>query len=63
MEGLVSKAGAGVGRSDNDRQFFYLNGRPVDLPALARVVNEVWRCYEMKHKPAVFLNVVSAPYF
>ena len=63
VEGLVSKAGAGVGRSDNDRQFFYLNGRPVDLPALARVVNEVWRCYEMKHKPAVFLNVVSAPYF
>lgn len=30
--GMVSKAGAGVGRADNDRQFFYLNGRPVDLP-------------------------------
>lgn len=30
--GMVSKAGEGVGRADNDRQFIYLNGRPVDLP-------------------------------
>ena len=30
--GFVSKVGAGVGRSDNDRQFFFINGRPVDLP-------------------------------
>lgn len=30
--GMVSRAGAGVGRADNDRQFVYLNGRPVDLP-------------------------------
>lgn len=30
--GMVSKAGVGVGRADNDRQFLYLNGRPVDLP-------------------------------
>lgn len=30
--GMVSKAGVGVGRADNDRQFLYLNGRPVDVP-------------------------------
>jgi DNA mismatch repair protein PMS2 len=30
--GYVSKVGAGVGRSDNDRQFFFINGRPFDLP-------------------------------
>lgn len=30
--GMVSKAGEGVGRADNDRQFIYVNGRPVDLP-------------------------------
>lgn len=38
-----------MGRSDNDRQFFFLNQRPVDLPKLTRVVNEVggwvWRCF------------------
>ena len=52
--GFVSKAGAGVGRSSNDRQFWFVNGRPVDVPKLVRVVNEVWRAYEMKHKPALY---------
>lgn len=33
--GMVSKAGEGVGRSDNDRQFLYLNGRPVDMPKVS----------------------------
>lgn len=38
--GMVSKAGVGVGRADNDRQFLYLNGRPVDLP---KVTNRIQR--------------------
>jgi DNA mismatch repair protein, C-terminal domain len=41
ITGLVSKVGEGVGRSDNDRQFIFLNGRPVDLPKVGRVLNEV----------------------
>lgn len=32
IEGFVSKVGLSAGRSDSDRQFLYLNGRPVDLP-------------------------------
>lgn len=32
VEGFVSRVGAGVGRSDNDRQFFFINSRPFDLP-------------------------------
>lgn len=35
VQGFVSRAGEGVGRSDNDRQFFYLNGRPVDIPKVS----------------------------
>lgn len=35
VEGFVSKVGAGVGRSDNDRQFFFINGRPFDLPKVS----------------------------
>lgn len=35
--GMISKAGEGVGRADNDRQFLYLNGRPVDLPKVKSV--------------------------
>ncbi|KAF4045456.1 MutL C terminal dimerization domain [Phytophthora infestans] len=56
VEGYVSKVGAGVGRSDNDRQFFFINGRPFDLPKMAKTLNEVWRQYEMKQKPACILN-------
>ncbi|RHY74960.1 hypothetical protein DYB30_004486 [Aphanomyces astaci] len=58
ITGFVSKVGAGVGRSDNDRQFFYVNGRPVDL---LNAVNEIWRQYEMKQKPACVLNFVVPP--
>lgn len=54
--GYVSKVGAGTGRSDNDRQFFFINGRPFDLPKVAKALNEVWRQYEMKQKPACVLN-------
>ncbi|RMX65441.1 hypothetical protein KXD40_007817 [Peronospora effusa] len=54
--GYVSKVGAGVGRSDNDRQFFFINGRPFNLAKVAKILNEVWRHYEMKQKPACVLN-------
>ncbi|CAK4651596.1 unnamed protein product [Aphanomyces euteiches] len=58
IAGFVSKVGVGVGRSDNDRQFFFVNGRPVDLLQATKAVNEVWRQYEMKQKPACVLNFV-----
>lgn len=41
VSGYISKAGVGVGRSDNDRQFIFCNGRPVDLPKITRTMNEV----------------------
>lgn len=30
-------------RASTDRQYFYINNRPVDLPRVARVINEVFR--------------------
>ncbi|GMF17336.1 unnamed protein product [Phytophthora lilii] len=39
VEGFVSRVGAGVGRSDNDRQFFFINGRPFDLPKEAEIID------------------------
>ncbi|KDO31448.1 hypothetical protein SPRG_04063 [Saprolegnia parasitica CBS 223.65] len=56
ITGFVSRVGDGVGRSDNDRQFFYVNGRPVDLSTATKTVNEAWRQFEMKHKPACFID-------
>lgn len=42
--GWVSKAGAGWGRAAGDRQFLYVNGRPVDLPRICKTLNECYRC-------------------
>jgi DNA mismatch repair protein PMS2 len=42
ITGYVSKAGSGVGRSDNDRQFLYCNGRPVDIPKFSKVYIHIY---------------------
>lgn len=47
--GYVSKVGAGVGRSDNDRQFFFINGRPFDLPKVRGVFQPILR--RSRHSP------------
>ena len=51
-------AGTGISRSNNDKQFLYINGRPVDIPKVTKAFNEVWRQYEMKHKPAYVVNLI-----
>ena len=40
---LVSAARAATGRTAGDRQFFYINGRPVDMPRAARHLNEAYK--------------------
>lgn len=41
---LLSGAGtAGSGRSTNDRQFFFMNGRPVEMPKVVRIMNEAYK--------------------
>ena len=53
----MSKLKAGNGRSGLDRQFFYLNKRPVDLPRIAKCINEIYRMYSKKEYPIVFLHI------
>ncbi|PSC67581.1 DNA mismatch repair PMS1 isoform X3 [Micractinium conductrix] len=43
IAGWVSKAAAASGRSSGDRQFFFLNGRPVDLPKAVKALNDTYR--------------------
>ena len=43
ISGYVSRVSTGIGRSDNDRQFIFCNGRPVDLPKFSKALNEVRR--------------------
>jgi DNA mismatch repair protein PMS2 len=35
VKGLISKFAVGYGRTGTDRQFFYVNGRPCNLPAVS----------------------------
>ena len=61
VDGFISKVGEGVGRNDNDRQFVFVNNRPVDLAKVTKVLNECWRRFEMKQRPAFVLNILVPP--
>lgn len=61
VDGFISKPGNGSGRSSGDRQFFYVNGRPVDMPKVGKLVNEIYRCANSKQYPIAIMNfIISA---
>lgn len=37
LEGYISNSNHGEGRSSTDRQFFFINGRPCDLPKVLQI--------------------------
>jgi DNA mismatch repair protein PMS2 len=49
LQGFVSSAVKNANKGNSDRQFLYINGRPVDLPKAVRTINE---CY--KYEPSRF---------
>ncbi|PIN11318.1 hypothetical protein CDL12_16081 [Handroanthus impetiginosus] len=58
VEGFVSKSGNGSGRNIGDRQFFFVNGRPVDMPKVGKLVNELYRGANSKQYPIAILNFI-----
>ncbi|KAL6758920.1 histidine kinase-like ATPase [Haematococcus lacustris] len=60
----VSKAAAGV-KGDTSRQFFSINGRPVDLPKAAKVLNDTYRSLTSAAnagvKPVAILDIHMPP--
>lgn len=48
MEGLISKAKT---QSPRNSQYFAINGRPVELKQVSRVLNEAWRALGCKKRP------------
>jgi DNA mismatch repair protein PMS2 len=61
VEGFVSRPGAGCGRASGDRQFVYVNGRPVDLPKINKLLNELYGSFNSLQKPMAVLNFILAP--
>ncbi|XP_032229568.2 mismatch repair endonuclease PMS2 [Nematostella vectensis] len=57
ITGFISKADHGSGRSSSDRQFFFINKRPCDLPKVSRVVSEVYHMYNRHQSPFVMLDI------
>ena len=56
LVGFVSKAASGCGRGAGDRQFFFVNGRPVDLPRFAKTINELYRAFCPNQCPMAVLD-------
>lgn len=57
LEGFITKAKSQHGRSQNDRQFIFLNNRPVDLPKITKSIHELYKQYNMHQVPAYALNL------
>ncbi|KAI4197166.1 MAG: hypothetical protein LQ350_006110 [Teloschistes chrysophthalmus] len=56
--GHVSRPVFGEGRQTPDRQMFFVNARPCNLPQFAKVFNEVYKSYNLSQSPFVFANII-----
>eukprot|EP01104_Vermistella_antarctica_P002413 TRINITY_DN12656_c0_g1_i1.p1 TRINITY_DN12656_c0_g1~~TRINITY_DN12656_c0_g1_i1.p1 ORF type:complete len:950 (-),score=186.26 TRINITY_DN12656_c0_g1_i1:28-2877(-) len=59
VEGYISGVGPSTGRRTSDRQFFFINNRPIDCPKIARQINSVFKgAVNPHHVPALVLNFI-----
>ncbi|KAI4349649.1 hypothetical protein L6164_010213 [Bauhinia variegata] len=56
VDGFISKSGQGSGRNLGDRQYFFVNGRPVDMPKVSKLVNELYKGANSRQYPIAILN-------
>ncbi|TGJ64286.1 hypothetical protein EYR41_010349 [Orbilia oligospora] len=55
--GHISRPVFGEGRQAPDRQLFFVNSRPCNLPQVARAINEVYKSYNLTQSPFVFADL------
>ncbi|KAF9933383.1 Mismatch repair endonuclease pms2 [Linnemannia zychae] len=56
--GHISSPSLGKGRSSTDRQYLFINGRPCNLPKIARVINEVYHSFNTNQSPFLVANLI-----
>jgi DNA mismatch repair protein PMS2 len=58
VDALISKGTPGCGRSSADRQFFFVNNRPVDFPKFAKVANEIYKTVSRNQFPILVIQFI-----
>ncbi|KAK0312162.1 ATP-binding mismatch repair protein [Friedmanniomyces endolithicus] len=58
IEGHISKPVFGEGRQAPDRQMFFVNSRPCQLPQVSKAINEVYKSFNVSQSPFIFANLV-----
>lgn len=56
MNGMISKASFGDGRLTKDRQFIFINNRPVEYKKLLKLINETYKKMNYLQNPVIMLN-------
>ena len=59
IEGFISTCCHGKGRSRGDRQFFFVQNRPCDLPGGVKAINEVYHQYNRHQYPFFVFKITS----
>lgn len=57
INGLLSSASIGDGRLTKDRQFIYINKRPVTFKRLSKLINSTYKRYNYLQNPVFFLDL------
>ncbi|EDO16926.1 hypothetical protein Kpol_1020p35 [Vanderwaltozyma polyspora DSM 70294] len=55
-KGLISKNSFGCGRTSKDRQYVYINKRPIEYSLINKCCNEIYRQYNNVQYPAFFID-------
>ncbi|KAI0263552.1 hypothetical protein BC834DRAFT_886174 [Gloeopeniophorella convolvens] len=58
VQGLISKFAPSAGRSNTDRQFFFINGRPCAPAKVQKAMNETYRTFNAAQSPFVVADFV-----
>ncbi|AET40134.1 ATP-binding mismatch repair protein Ecym_5379 [Eremothecium cymbalariae DBVPG len=61
VSGYISKPSYGCGRAGKDRQFIYINGRPVNYQQIVKCCNDTYRTFNMLEYPVLILNFKLLP--
>ncbi|CAA18355.1 Mismatch repair endonuclease PMS2 [Caenorhabditis elegans] len=61
IRGFVSSCEHGCGRGTSDRQFVYINNRPVEYSRVCSVINDVYKQFNKKQYPIIVLFIDVPP--